>query len=72
MGESGWGFLVEWGGGGSEVWSGPPSLLLQLQSVSDQLLIHSSFTKTTNRGHTGAEAGQDVGSKAPSCPPPLG
>lgn len=47
-----------------EGWSGPPSLLLQLQSVSDQLLIHSSFTKTTNGGHTRAEAGQDVGSKS--------
>lgn len=51
------------GGGGSGGWSGPPSLLLQLQSVPDQLLIHSSFTKTTNGGHTRAEAGQDVGSK---------
>lgn len=49
---------------GGRGWSGPPCLLLQLQSVSDQLLIHSSFTKTTNGGHTRAEAGQDAGSRS--------
>lgn len=53
-------------------WRGPPSLLLLLRSVPDQLLIHSSFTKTTNGGHTRAQAGQDVGSKAPSCPSSIG
>lgn len=61
MGVLGWGLVVEGGGGESEGWSGPPSLLLQLQSVSDQLLIHSSFPKTTNRGHTRADTGQEVG-----------
>lgn len=60
------------GRGGSEGWSGPPSLLLQLQSVSDQLLIHSSFTKTTNRGHTRAEAGQNAGRKSSLLSSPIG
>lgn len=58
--------------GGGRGWRRPPSLLLLLRSVPDQLLIHSSFTKTTNGGHTRAQAGQDVGSSAPSCPPPSG
>lgn len=55
------GFGGRKGRGESEGWSGPPSLLLQLQSVSDQLLIHGSFTKTTSRGHIRADAGQEVG-----------
>lgn len=64
--------MVERGGGESEGWSGPPSLLLQLQSVSDQLLIHSSFTKTTNRGHTRADAGQEVGRNPSLLSSPFG
>lgn len=66
-GESGWG-----SGGGQKRgvkgvgWASP------LVPVSSQLLIHSSFTTTTNRGHTRAgqqsEAGQDTGRQI--CAPP--
>lgn len=68
-GESGWG-----SGGGEERGGvrggvGPPLCCFNCRPVSGQLLIHSSFTTTTNRGHTRAgqqsKAGQDTGRQSP-------
>lgn len=59
-------------GGGIRGGVGPPLCCFNCRPVSGQLLIHSSFTTTTNRGHTRAgqqsKAGQDTGRQ--SYPPP--